>query len=175
MKHIYILRHADKNKETGQLTDTGRERAKNLKKSLGFFDLVITSDRPRTVETVILLTNQNPLIDERAGFTYNSDEEKNKLHELAKDHPLSHAGAIFDDIDTFGNLAHYVGEKFIDLLQETFKKLPENGQALIVSQDGVMVAAEQLLLHKPFQKQERYFEPLGGFIVDEGLQVAPLD
>lgn len=169
MKLIYVLRHADKNKKTGKLTDAGRDRAKNLKESLGSFNIVLTSDRPRTIETAVLLTNQNPIIDKRAGFTYNSDEEKNQLHDLALHHPLSHAGVIFDDLTTFGNLAQTIGNDFIELLQEIFQKLPENGKALIVSQDGVMAAAQQLLLHKAFEKQEKYFDPLTGFVVDEKL------
>ena len=174
MKKIYVLRHADKNKDTGQLTDDGRKRATLLKNRLEKFNITITSDRPRTQETALLLTGIQPTIDKRAGFVYETPEEKEKLSKLAKMHPLSHAGVIFENLPEWEQLALTLGSNLIELVKETFDMLPEDGKALIVSQDGVMVAAEKLLKHKKFEKQDKYFNPLDGYIINENLLVESL-
>jgi broad specificity phosphatase PhoE len=174
MKKVFVLRHADKNKATGQLTDEGRKRAILLKDQLGKFNIVITSDRPRTIETAILLSNTQPIIDKRAGFVYSNDEEKEKLSKLAKLHPLNHAGVIFDNLNEWQKLALIIGKNLVELIKETMNKLPKDSQALIISQDGVMIAAEKLLENTGFKKQDKYFNPLEGYIVNENFQIEKL-
>ncbi|HSA83918.1 MAG TPA: histidine phosphatase family protein [Patescibacteria group bacterium] len=170
MKQIYVIRHADKNKETGQLTDEGRERARQLKDQLGNFDLVITADRPRLTETALLLTGRDPQIDKRAGFVYTSSEQKERLSQQAKVHPMDHAGALFEFPEHKEHVG-IIGNNLIELIKETFQKLPENGKALIVSQDGVMVAAERILQNKPYEKLESSYQPLEGYIIDYELNI----
>lgn len=170
MKKIYIIRHADKNKETGELTDEGRGRARQLKNKFGNFDLVITADRPRLTETAVLLTDKQPLIDERAGFVYSSQEQRERLSQQAKVHPMNHAGAIFE-FSEHKELAQTIGENLLSLIKETVSKLSENGKALIVSQDGVMVAAERILQNKPYEVLESSYQPLEGYVVNENLEV----
>lgn len=175
MKHIYILRHADKNRETGELTDEGRARAKALRERLGSFDLVITSDKqPRLIETAKLLTGAEPRIDKRPGIIYFSEEQHKKIGELAKIHPLNHAGVIYD-YPEYETLAEKIGNDFIDLIKETFSELPDNGTALIVAQDGVMVAAEKKLHNKPYEKLESAYKPLEGYIITEDMKIVPLN
>jgi broad specificity phosphatase PhoE len=170
MKQIYVLRHADKNPETGELTDEGRQRARELRQQLGAFDRVITSNRPRLTETAELLTGVTPEIDERAGFMYSAEEENERLGMLAKSHPLSHAG-VLSDRPEFEELEVSLGKNLMALLKDVLKSLPENGKALVLSQDGVMVAAERALNNKPRAKLEKSFLPLEGFVVDEALRV----
>jgi broad specificity phosphatase PhoE len=174
MKQIYVLRHANKNKETGELTDEGREKARELRNVLGLFNLVITSDKqPRLVETARLLTGEEPIIDKRAGIVYSSEEQHKKLGDLAKIHPLNHAGAMYE-FPEFESLAIAIGKDLLSLISETFEKLPENGRALIVAQDAVMVAAEKHINKKPYQKLEKAYKPLEGFIIDETLSIEEL-
>lgn len=173
MKKIYVIRHADKNKETGQLTEEGRKRASLLKEKLGELDIIITSNRPRVIDTAKLLTGKEPTLDERAGFVYSSKEQNEKLSQLAKLHPLNHAGVIFDSPE-FKELADTIGDNLISLIKETLSKLPEDGKALIVSQDGVMTAAEMILENKPYQKLESSFLPLQGFVIDENFKMGKM-
>lgn len=173
MKQVYVLRHADKNKETNQLTNEGRKRADSLRKKLGRFNIVITSDRDRTKETAFLLSGQQPLLDSRTGFSYFSKEQENEIRPLAKKHPRDYAGVIFGD-RKYQDLAITLGNNLLEVIKETIAKLPDNGKALIVSQDGVMVAAEKLLSKGSFEELEKYFLPLQGFVVDENLKITPL-
>lgn len=166
---MYVIRHADKNRETGELTEEGRERAKKLKHSFGTFDLVITSDRSRLTETALLLTGTEAQLDERAGFVYSSTEQKEKVRALAKVHPMNHAGVIFEKPE-YKEFAETIGKNLIALIKETINKLPKDGKALLVSQDGVMVAAEHLLHNKPYAKLETSYLPLEGFIINENLE-----
>lgn len=171
MKRVYIIRHANKNKETGELTEEGIKRAKELKHKLGTFDLVITSNkRKRLLDTAILLSGTHPQLDNRTGIIYESDGQHERLAKLAKEHPLSHAGAAFE-FPEFKNLAKTNGENLIALIKETFQALPQNGKVLIVAQDAVMVAAERILTNKPYQRLEASFKPLEGYIVNENLQI----
>jgi len=174
IKKVYVLRHADKNRETGELTDEGKERARALKEKLGVFDLVITSDKnTRLLETAELLTGSKPQIDKRAGLIYNSKEQQEIIGALAKTHPMTHAGVIYDHSE-YKELAEKIGKDFIELIKETRKKLPENGRALIVTQDAVMVAGEKQLNNKPHQKLEKNFQPLEGYIITENLKIEEL-
>jgi len=67
------------------------------------------------------------------------------------------------------------GESLAELVRETLQKLPENGSALIISHDGVMVAAERILRSLPLNKAEKTYKPLQGFEVSENLQVIDLE
>src|SRR6266849_474873 len=97
MKRIYIIRHANKDKETGELTEEGRKRASELKNRIGKFDIVITSDKnKRLLDTAILVTGETPKLDKRTGVVYESEEQHEKVGKLAKTHPLNHAGVIYE-------------------------------------------------------------------------------
>lgn len=175
MKKIYVIRHANKDKETGELTEEGKNRAIELNSKLGKFDLVIASNkRQRLIDTAVLLAGTMPQIDNRTGIIYSSEEEHEKLTRLAKVHPLSHAGAVFE-FSEFEKLAQTNGENLIALIKETFQVLPENGKALIVAQDAVMVAAERITNKKPYKKLETSFKPLEGFIINEDLHIEKLE
>lgn len=165
MKQVHIRRHAPKH-ATGGLTDEGKQYAKQFKNKVGTYNLIISSDKPRAVETAILITGTNPLIDTRAGTPPFTPEQERQLHELGQEHSFGIAGVILDNPE-YRSMIRVKGESLGDLIREVLKKLPENGRALIISHDGVMVAAERLLMNKSLDKAEKTFRPLAGFVVYE--------
>jgi len=64
MKKVHVRRHAPKH-ATGDLTEEGRKLALELRKELKKFDIIISSDKPRAIETAQLLTGLVPEIDKR--------------------------------------------------------------------------------------------------------------
>jgi broad specificity phosphatase PhoE len=166
MKQVFVIRHADKNLETGELTDEGRARARKLQATLGKFDLVITADRPRLTETALLLSGETPILDERAGFVYTSLEQREQLKAKAK---VSSSALVIFAFPEFQELASTIGTNLIELIKATLEKLPTDGKALIVSQDGVMTAAERILHNQPYEKIEASYQPLEGFLFNEAL------
>ena len=75
MKHVFVLRHAHKNILTGGITKKGEEHCKELAKILPSFDIAIASEKKRTQETVLFITNTEPIIDSRANIEHDSGNE----------------------------------------------------------------------------------------------------
>jgi len=165
MKYIQVRRHAPKHAE-GHLTEEGKRFAEETKKRLPKFNIILSSDKPRAVETAKLLTGIMPQIDKRAGTpAFTLDQEK-RLHELGQNHPFGIAGVIFENQE-YKKMIKEQGQQLSTLIEETFSKLPTNGCALIISHDGVMVAAEKILKKAEFGKANKTFKPLAGFQVSE--------
>lgn len=172
MKEIHVLRHAPKN-ATGELTNEGKALASEFKQELKPFNLVISSGKPRAIETALLLTGIHPVVDTRAsGIPFTPEQEKD-FHEQGKQHLFGIAGLIFESLE-FRPLIIQKGESLVALIQETLVKLPEDGRALIISHDGVMVAADMILRHASLTKAEKTYEPLQGFVVYEDQTVKDL-
>ncbi|HLD25007.1 MAG TPA: histidine phosphatase family protein [Patescibacteria group bacterium] len=169
MKEILVLRHAEKD-ANGNLTEEGKGRASDFRKQLGHFDLIYSSDKPRAVETAMLLTGNQPIIDVRASALPFSPEEIRSTHEQGALHAFGIAGALFDS-DTYRPKIVEKGKALVGLIQEALNKLADNGRALIISHDGVMVAADMILRGKEPLKAEKTFSPLQGFRVFENLSV----
>lgn len=163
MKEIYILRHAEKD-ETGNLTEAGKIIAADFSKRLGHFDFVFSSDKPRAIETATLLTGSKPVIDIRASAISFTPEEIQSTHEQGKDHKFGIAGVLFDS-DMYRPKIIEKGNNLVELIEELWNKLSHNERALIISHDGVMVAAYMPLLNLDLSKAGRTFEPLQGFRV----------
>ena len=173
MKKVHVRRHAPKH-ATGDLTEEGRKLALELRKELKKFDIIISSDKPRAIETAQLLTGLVPEIDKRAGTPKFTPEQEHELHELGEKHQFGIAGVILDT-PHYRVMVKAQGESLAELVRETLQKLPENGSALIISHDGVMVAAERILRSLPLNKAEKTYKPLQGFEVSENLQVIDLE
>ena len=173
MKQVHIRRHAPKH-STGGLTDEGKKLAKEFKSKIGKYDLILSSDKPRAIETAILITGIKPIIDKRAGTPPFTLAQEKQLHELGQSHPFGIAGVILDDPE-YRVMIKVKGESLGDLIKETLKKLPKDGKALIISHDGVMVAAERLLKNKSLDKAEKTFKPLKGFVVYEDGKIEDID
>jgi phosphohistidine phosphatase SixA len=75
MKLVYILRHAEKNLLTGGITKKGKEDCEKLKKELPQFNMVISSDKKRAVETARALTGKEPDQDARANIEWTTGTE----------------------------------------------------------------------------------------------------
>ncbi len=165
MKQVHIRRHAPKH-STGGLTYEGKKLAKEFKSKIGRYDLIVSSDKPRAIETAILITGMEPVIDKRAGTPPFTSEQERQLHELGQNHPYGIAGVILDNPE-YRVMIKVKGESLGNLIKETLKKLPKEGKALIISHDGVMVTAERLLKNKSLEKAEKTFKPLMGFVVYE--------
>lgn len=166
MKQIYVLRHAPKDNNTGELTNDGREKAAKLKDKLPLFEIVIASNSKRTQETAQLLTGVEPTVDARAGHFMGTPEQSILLNERAKTHTLGFTGALFDTPEVKEDVTKKAQE-LIDLIHEVISKLDDGGKALIVSHDITIVPAVQLLAHQQIGTPIKTFNPLGGYIVNE--------
>jgi len=165
VKQVHVIRHAPKY-SSGNLTKEGKKLAQEFKKQLGKYDLIISSDKPRAIETAGLLTGLKPIIDKRSGIPSFTPKQEKELHELGQSHPYGIAGVIFDNPE-YREMIKPKGENLVELIKETLNSLPKNGKALVISHDGVMVTAERILKGKPLDKAEKTFRPLTGFMVRE--------
>lgn len=169
MKYVQVRRHAPKHAH-GHLTDEGKMLAQEVKAKLPTYDLVISSNKPRAVETALLLTGKTPLVDARAGTPPFTTEQEKTLHELGETHPYGIAGLIFDNPE-YRHMIKKQGQQLAEVIKETLKKLPDDGIALIISHDGVMVAAEKILKNMSFDQADKTFKPLEGFEVSETMEI----
>jgi len=172
MKQVHIRRHAPKH-STGNLTNEGKNLAKKLKNKVEKYDLVISSDKPRAIETAIVITDTNPIVDKRAGTPVFTPQQEKELHELGQNHQYGIAGVIYDNPEYRVKIKDQ-GASLRNLIKETFIQLPKNGKALIISHDGVMVTAERLLKNKSLDRAEKTFRPLMGFVVYEDGSIEDL-
>ena len=172
MKYVQVRRHAEKHAH-GLITNLGKEQANELKNKLPNFDLIISSDKTRAQETAILLTGKKPEIDKKAGTPPFTEEEMKMFHILGQKHPFGIAGVIFEN-PRYKKMIREQGEKLAELIKEILVKLPENGCALIISHDGVMVSAEKILKHASFVIAGKTFKPLRGFQVNEKGEIIDL-
>jgi broad specificity phosphatase PhoE len=172
MKEVHVRRHAPKVAE-GHLTEEGREKARILQSQLGTFDLVIASDKPRAQETAVLLTGISPVTDSRAAPPAFTAEQERQLHILGENRPYGIAGVIFDTPE-FREMIMKKGKALAELIQGTIEKLQDNQKALIISHDGMMVAAEKILKNDKKEKAEKTYHPLEGYAVDDQLKIRDL-
>jgi broad specificity phosphatase PhoE len=170
MAEVYVLRHAPKDNETGELTVEGRERATQLKGAFPDFNLVIASPASRTQETARLLTGKEPTIDTRAGHFMGTPEQSDLLNKAAKLHPLGFIGALFDAPEVKEDVTKKAQE-LVDLIHEASQKVAPDGKALIVTHDITLVPAKQLLSNLPVGTPVETFEPLSGYTVDDKGEV----
>jgi broad specificity phosphatase PhoE len=168
MKEVYVLRHADWNLEEDKLSEAGKESAEKLKKSLRDFQLVLSSPFGRARETAKILSNKTPVLDARAGVLNATQVQLQKVNQLRPTHPFGVAGAIFS-LPELKSSVREAGEKLVELIRETLDKLSEEHRALIVSHDGTMVSAEKILNKSNFDKLNKTYLSLEGFIVDKSF------
>src|SRR3989338_4971204 len=79
MKHVFVLRHAQKNLLTGGITKKGEEECATLRKLLPEFAITISSPRKRCSETAKLIVNHDPKIEKDADIEYDSGTELAQL------------------------------------------------------------------------------------------------
>lgn len=172
MKELYVLRHAEKD-AAGNVTEKGKNAARLLSTRIGQFELVYSSDAPRAVETAVMLTGKQPMIDTRAGAIPLSPEEVRIIHEQGTLHPFGIAGVLFES-ENYRPRIIEKGKELVSLIEELWDKLSDEGRALIISHDGVMVAADMILLRMELLKAQKTYGPLQGFCVFKNLSVEDL-
>lgn len=170
MKKVYVIRHAPKDDATGKLTREGKEKAKELGKSLPKFKVVVASDSLRTQETALLLTGIQPPAETRAGFLMASPSQSDLLNSQAKSHPTGFVGALYDMQDLRGDVEKKAQE-LVDLINEILAKLGPDENALIVTHEITMVPARQLLNNEKVGLPIKGIPYLSGYIVDEDKKV----
>lgn len=75
MKHVFVLRHAQKNLLTGGITKKGEEECHQAQRIFPQFSLVICSEKKRCYETALHLTNTEPQADSRANIEHENGKE----------------------------------------------------------------------------------------------------
>ncbi len=172
MKQIHVRRHAPKH-ATGTLTEDGKILAKKIGETLPSYTVVMSSPRPRAVETAELLTGVSPTVDSRAGTPVFTEEQEHGLHLKGQQHAYGIAGAIFE-IPEYRSLVMDKGKELAKLIEDVFALLPEDGTALVISHDGVMVAADMVLRDLIDTRPTKTYQPLEGFIVYENGEVTDI-
>ena len=79
MKHVFVLRHAQKNLLTGGITKNGEEECATLRKVLPEIVIAISSPRKRCIETAKLIVNHDPKIEKDADIEHDSGTELAQL------------------------------------------------------------------------------------------------
>ncbi|HYH75148.1 MAG TPA: histidine phosphatase family protein [Candidatus Saccharimonadales bacterium] len=141
MKEVYVLRHAEKD-AAGELTDAGRQMARQLGGVLPEFTVVIASNSPRTIETATHLTASEPLRDGRAGYYQTAQEVSAGISRLAAEQSITFLEAA--ELYNNGELADGIraqAAELNDLIDETMGRLSDGEKALVVSHDMTMTPA----------------------------------
>lgn len=79
MKHVFVLRHAQKNILTGGITKKGEEQCAMIGKLFPEFAIVLSSPRKRCTETAKLIVNHDPKIEKDADIEFDSGTELAQL------------------------------------------------------------------------------------------------
>jgi broad specificity phosphatase PhoE len=148
MRTVEVSRHGEKEIHTiatdgrveAGLTKQGQMRARQLGRSLGPFDRVYSTSRGRAIETAQLLSGNEPIRDDRAGYLQLPKYLMRSMKE--RTHPLGTSGLVFED-PASRLLARVSGMVLVAFINEILQQLPEDGSALIVSHDIPMLAARQ--------------------------------
>lgn len=168
MKQVIVLRHADWDNVTDELTESGRQQCAKLAPNTGPFAIVVSSPTIRTQQTAELLSSKRPIVDNRAGTLKSDPKFLAKITEMRKNHPLGVAGALFS-IPELREPLRLKGQELKELIEETLAKLEDGQQALIVSHDGMMVALYKAITGETFDTANHTYGTLQGFRVDESL------
>lgn len=172
MRVVYVIRHAEKDSQSGELTETGKQKALELQKKLPRFDLVIASDSPRTQETALILSGRKAAVDTRVGFFNATAKQSEILNKQAESHPFGFTGALLDTKELEVGV-EAKAEDLVDFIFKTIEGLGPEGKALIVSHDITMVPAANLITNNSISGPLKTFPFLGGFVVDEARKISP--
>jgi broad specificity phosphatase PhoE len=169
MKQIVVLRHANWHGKD-ILTEAGAAACTAISASIGPFDLVLSSPTNRTQQTAILLSGQTPRIEVDANVPSFSEEQTKIISERRPSNPLGIVGVIREEEGLIAT-ATAAGGHLVSLILRSFDQLNDNQRALIVTHDGTMAAAEQILMKESFEKIDHSYLELEGYIVNDDLRV----
>jgi len=164
MKELYLLRHAEKNKD-GELTEQDQIMASKIGALLPNFARVISSDSSRTRTTAFILTNKVPSTDKRAGFYAATQEKSDALNKLAAEKGITffEAADLYNDGELLKGIRDQA-EALNQLVDETLSALNDDERALIVSHDMTITPA--MVLRGQTRESINYLT--GYIITDDG-------
>ncbi len=168
VKWIEIRRHSIRD-GAGDLNAEGKALAERVAKTLpGSYAVVVTSGKPRAVQTAVLFGQATPETDDRLSLlTMPEGVIKREVEALMEKKGLTALEAYFS-IPTCRTVLRESGQKVVALVQELAEKLKSGERALCVSHGGTIEPAVLIAL-----KQEFSLEVLGGeFAECEGATFA---
>ena len=127
MRTLQVRRHAMRHKPGQHLTPAGIDLARRVGAALGPFELVVTSPLPRAIETALAM---GFAVDETAADLARMPAA------IGRDWPLDFA-AVTAAVGAGGAAAVYAA-KVAALWQGIIERVPEGGQALVVTHGGIV-------------------------------------
>jgi broad specificity phosphatase PhoE len=131
MRYLEVRRHSMRNKPGQHLSEAGIVLARNIGRSIGPFSLVIVSAKPRAFETATAM-----------GFAV--QEQVEELSELGEDVDAEiryDAGFVeFARVVRQGGATARFADAQARLWRAIAGRLPEEGQALIITHGGIIEA-----------------------------------
>lgn len=131
MKVIEHRRHAKRAKPGKHLAQEGVDMARRLGDEIGSFDLVVTSDKPRAIETAIAMGfAPTETVDDLSDFTAELTRETEwdagfaEMARVVGNRPNSPASGV--------------AQKHASIVEEIAERLPEDGRALVISHGGIV-------------------------------------
>lgn len=171
MKQVEVRRHANY-VPPDKLSDEGESACRTLSQSIGTLALIYSSPTNRGQRTAEVVSGRPPMIDPRAGTPKLPQDQRERIRELQQVNSLGIVGVLWSD-PTLRSLAREAGEGLMSLIRQTLNELQDGERALIITHDGTMVAAEQLL-SGDFEHADHTYKELEGYTVNESLQVQRL-
>ncbi len=185
MKRVFVARHGEWDLRDDRLIPEGVSNARALSGKLPSFVLVYASTARRTAETADILSgysarqgDDNKLlpaqVDTLACAPKIPREFKPQIDKERTAHALGVAGVVFEIPEAQTSL-RIAGKALSMLVKQALDTMQDGQDALIVTHDGTMVAAERILTNTPMDTPlDHSYGPLDGFVVDDQLQVSPL-
>ncbi|MFH1276696.1 MAG: hypothetical protein ABIH82_06310 [Candidatus Woesearchaeota archaeon] len=174
MKEVFVLEHADWNEHNNKLTDVGLQECHALKYRMPKFDIIMSSKADKNKITAYEITEKKPKVDSRAGesrsYSWWEEEPQDQKSSLLR----GMYGGVTQPA-MYRTPVKKAGEQLLELVKDLLKKLPEDGNALIVSHNRNMIAAEAILKKQRMVAYGHTFHSLQGFIIDENLKFKPFD
>ena len=131
MRHIEVRRHTMRTKPGQHLSVAGIQLARRVAKSLGSFDLVITSTVPRAYETAVAM-----------GLDVDEQLKQLSLMGDAVDAEIPWPASFseFAQVIPQGGATARFAEAQATLWRSIVQRLPDGGQALVITHGGVVEA-----------------------------------
>jgi broad specificity phosphatase PhoE len=168
MKEIIVIRHGEKNGD--ELTPESAVACDALADRIGSLNYAFASERNRAVRTAELVSRLTVTVDARANVPDFPDSEVDKLAGIQKIHPLGIIGAIWQDPSLVQD-ARDAGVRMQAMIKEVMEQLNDGERALIVSHDGTMIGLEKVLKGEAFDTVDHSYAPLGGFSINQDLNL----
>jgi broad specificity phosphatase PhoE len=125
---IYHLRHAMRTRPGKHLSREGVRLAREVGQGFGEFDIVVTSDLPRAIETAIAMGYASDRQVEDLGEMFSAD----------KDLDWTQGCAAFAAAARESRRVARAAERHAEILREIAAALPGHGSALVVSHGGII-------------------------------------